>query len=484
MSQLSSQLVQQWLMIVKGTAGQIQQQVQAQNQTQVSPQHEVQSVQTMVPKGENDVKPVASDKAEKSDNNEPNEITKNEDDTDAINAATFYKTSGKDGKLLIRKSSQDSKGESEDVSDDSGKSEDKKEDKGRVKSKNKNSKTSSSTKSKIKEKDDKKFAKEVDREKDKEKEREKDKDKDKRKSSHSSSSKSSSSSRHKSSSSNRSKEDRDKDKHRDKGKDKERDKSKDSEKDKHRSNGALKSGSSNKSKDKKDNRDKDKEREKEKGKRDEKEKEKQIEKDNNTIEKLKPPSIDKLGRIPKKTPLVEEKPKENIFESKKKGYSVGIRKDKENEERPKTVKVFNSKMRSTGLEEEVKPALPRSVTANKKPTSSVQLPTIPQKRPSPPKDIREPVNPPEKKLKLDKIDIPERPGAIKLIPPKPKRELSALLLFIFILFLQVQSTSRRKFLAATLHHLAGACFSSFLPIVCTRWKTTEFHGLIYFSSLL
>lgn len=444
MSQLSSQLVQQWLMIVKGTAGQIQQQVQAQNQTQVSTQNEAQPVQSVVPKGESNVKHVASDKAEKNDNNEPNEITKNEDDTDTISTGTFYKTSGKDGKLLIRKSSQDSKGENEDVSDDSGKS----EDKGKLKSKTKSSKTSSSTKTKIKEKDEKKSAKEVDREK----EREKDKDKDKRRSSHSSSSKSSSSSRHKSSSSNRSKEDRDKDKHRDKGKDKERDKSKDSEKDKHRINGALKSSSSNKSsKDKKDNRDK----EKEKAKSDEKEKEKQIEKDNNTIEKLKPPSIDKLGRIPKKTPLVEEKPKENTFDSKKKGFSVGIRKDKENDERPKTVKVFNSKMRSTGLEEEVKPALPRSVTANKKPTPSVQLPTIPQKRPSPPKDIRESVVVPEKKLKLDKIDIPERPGAIKLIPPKPKRELSELLLFIFILFLQIPSIRRRKFPAATLHHLQG-----------------------------
>ncbi|KAG5879197.1 hypothetical protein JTB14_030158 [Gonioctena quinquepunctata] len=74
-------------------------------------------------------------------------------------------------------------------------------------------------------------------------------------------------------------------------------------------------------------------------------------------------------------------------------------------------------MRSTGLEEEVKPAPART---NKKPSPSLQLPTIPMKRPSPPRDIKDPIVPPEKKLRIDKIDIPDRPGAIKLIPPKPK----------------------------------------------------------------
>lgn len=475
MAQLSSQLVQQWLMIVKGTAGQIQQQVQAQNQTQAPPPSEVQAVQTMVPKLEDD-KAVASEEAVTAE--EVNKIVakeeiNNENESDAISTGTFYKTSGKDGKLLIRKSSQDSKDENEDISDDSEKSEDRKSDNEKERSKMKSSKISN--KAKNKERNEKKSEKENDHEKDKDRER--DKEKDKKKSSHSSSSKnsSSSSSRHKTSSRSRD----DKDRHRDKGKDKDRDKSKDTDKDKQKMNGALKSSSSKSGKDKKDHR----EREKDKGKTEEKDKEKQTEKDNSTLEKLKPPTIEKLGRIPKKVVPVEEKSNDGL-ESKKKAFSVGIRKDKENEERPKTVKVFNSKMRSTGLEEEVKPAPPRSATANKKPTPSVQLPTIPQKRPSPPKDIRDPILPPEKKLKLDKIDVPERPGAIKLIPPKPKRKFSELLLFIFILFLQVPSTSRRKFPAATLQHLAGACFSSFLPIVFTRRKTTEFHGFFYFSSLL
>ncbi|CAG9826150.1 unnamed protein product [Diabrotica balteata] len=75
-------------------------------------------------------------------------------------------------------------------------------------------------------------------------------------------------------------------------------------------------------------------------------------------------------------------------------------------------------MRSTGLEEEVKPAPSR--TAVKKPAASVPLPPIPLKRSSPPRDTREPNIPPEKKIKMDKVDIPDRPGAIKLIPPKPK----------------------------------------------------------------
>lgn len=457
-AQLSTQLVQQWLMIVKGTAGQIQQQVQAQNQIQVQTQSQNESSphQTDDTKTE-DVKPVVTNDAINTENVKAEQKIDGAHDSisEGISTGTFYKTAGKDGTQSTRKSSVESKSENDDASDDTDKSEDRKD----VKDKDKfKTKSSRSNKHRSKERDDKKS--------------ERDSEKDKKKSSSSSKS----SSKHKSTSSSRSRDDKDKDRHRDKGKEKERDKNKeknkdkdksrDADKDKHRSNGGLKHLSTPK-KGSKDHRDKSKEKskhdendkydEKDKEKLAEKEKEKQIEKDNNTLEKLKPPTIDKLGRIPKKTSVVDDKSKESSFDMRKKAFSVGIRKDKENEDRPKTVKVFNSKMRSTGLEEEVKPATPRSATTNKKPISSVQLPTIPQKRPSPPKDIREPFVPPEKKLKMDKIDGPERPGAIKLIPPKPKRKfMKTLYSFLFYFY-----RCHRKAGGSILQHLAGACFSHF-----------------------
>ncbi|KAJ8983425.1 hypothetical protein NQ317_005890 [Molorchus minor] len=214
--------------------------------------------------------------------------------------------------------------------------------------------------------------------------------------------------------------------------------------------------------DKKDSKDRGKE--KDNGKDKEKDKEKQAEKDKNTLAQIKPQTIEKLGRIPKKTSSsspVEEmtnEKKEAVEnkDTKKKSFSVGIRKD--SDERPKTVKVFNSKMRSTGLEEEVKPAPPRPV---KKPTPSVQLPTIPPKRLSPPREHREIIVPPEKKLKIDKIDIPERPGAIKLIPPKPKRV-------------------RREAGESYQPPLPGDCFSSLLTVLTGNSSVQEFY-LCYIS---
>lgn len=162
-------------------------------------------------------------------------------------------------------------------------------------------------------------------------------------------------------------------------------------------------------------------------------KEKQAEKDKDTLAKIKPQSIDKLGRIPKKTDDTKTK------EVKKPTMSIEVRKNAE--ERPKTVKVFNSKRRSTGLEEEVKPPPPRPV---KKPP--VALPaSIPQKRASPVRDL--PV-PPEKK---PKIEAPERPGAIKLIPPKPKREFSRYFTDLFVLFFRfVQEKWMRKLCLSSL----------------------------------
>lgn len=179
------------------------------------------------------------------------------------------------------------------------------------------------------------------------------------------------------------------------------------DKDKHRSNGSLKSSSSSSSSKSKDRKES---------------KEKQAEKDKDTLSKVLPQNMQKLARIPKKPS--EEKTKESTDKSKKdKNFSIEPRKP--GEERPRTVKVFNAKMRSTGLEEEVKPPPPRT---GKKPTPSVTLPSIPQKRPSPSKDI--PIIP-EKK---PKIEMPERPGAIKLIPPKPKRKLHRYMYLTFLYF--------------------------------------------------
>lgn len=453
-AQLSSQLVQRWLMIVKGTAGQIQQQVQAQTAVQIRPeltlQGDEQTLQTVALKIEDETNQIKTDNEKKPEL----KVEVYENEFEGINPSAFYKTSGKDGKLLIRKFSQDTKNENEVVSEHVEVHE-KKDNKDKEKIKSKSHK-SSSTRNKVIE-NDTKSQKDIE---------EKDKEKDKKKSSNSSNRSSSSSSKHKSSSRNR--DEKDKYKHRDKKRDrsKERDKSKDVDRDKHKSNGALKS-SSNSSKSSKE-----KKEHKEKGKHDEKGKQ---EKDS-SAEKLKPTTtIDKLGRIPKKVSSSEEKSVENLFEVKKKSFSVGIRKDKENDERPKTVKVFNSKMRSTGLEEEVKPAPPRSATTNKKPVPSVQLPTIPQKRPSPPKDIREPITPPEKKLKMDKVDVPERPGAIKLIPPKPKRECSSIFFIHLFLFFQVLLGGGTNYPVA---HLAGVCHFLMMPVLAL-WKTAKFFH--YFS---
>ncbi|XP_063223348.1 serine/threonine-protein phosphatase 1 regulatory subunit 10-like isoform X2 [Bacillus rossius redtenbacheri] len=84
--------------------------------------------------------------------------------------------------------------------------------------------------------------------------------------------------------------------------------------------------------------------------------------------------------------------------------------------RPKTVKTYHSKFRSTGLEEELKPPVPRAAVAVKKP---VPVPLLekkpPVKRPSPTRDV-----PVEKKLKIDITPEKEKVGGAKLIPPRPK----------------------------------------------------------------
>ncbi|CAH2104781.1 unnamed protein product [Euphydryas editha] len=121
-------------------------------------------------------------------------------------------------------------------------------------------------------------------------------------------------------------------------------------------------------------------------------------------DKTQTPSIQKLGKIPKLSDVKKEKP------------SISIEIRKPDEPKPKTVKTFNSKFRKHGLEEEIKPPPSRaSVLSNKKPPP-VLPPTISiPKRPSPVHNE----TPPEKKPKTV-VEI-EKPGAIKLIPPKPKR---------------------------------------------------------------
>ncbi|XP_076281123.1 phosphatase 1 nuclear targeting subunit isoform X1 [Lasioglossum baleicum] len=203
----------------------------------------------------------------------------------------------------------------------------------------------------------------------------------------------------------------------------------------HSSNSSSKHSSSSKSKS---------DKEKEKQKKD------QAEKDKATLEKVQGQALSsKLGKIPKKK-SEDEKPgdaavrksstdsrdssKENKTDSKKvvvmpekKNISISIESRKNSQDsttRPKTVKTFNSKFRSTGLEEEVKPPPPRSA---KKPNPIIEKKVIPQKLPTLKRasPLREAIPTADKRAKLS-LESPttppgeEKKGGIKLIPPKPK----------------------------------------------------------------
>lgn len=144
-------------------------------------------------------------------------------------------------------------------------------------------------------------------------------------------------------------------------------------------------------------------------------------KDKSTSDKSdeKTPSVHKLGKIPK------------LSDAKKEKLSISIEVRKPDEPKPKTVKTFHSKFRKHGLEEEVKPPPSRAAVLTKKSTP-ILPPTISiPKRSSPaPND-----SPPEKKPKIEPV---EKPGSIKLIPPKHKRkyftihfELNTLLIVSF-----------------------------------------------------
>lgn len=259
-------------------------------------------------------------------------------------------------------------------------------------------------------------------------------------------------------------------------KDKERKLNRDSEKDKKKSD--HKSRKTDKSRDRERDREKDKSKNKEKDSLKEKHKDSdknklkdkhtkeklaekslsaaekaqiQADKDKDTLERLKTPAISLLGKIPKKPSsqnvvssvkvgsnnLVNKTA--DLTDTSEKVCAVGceVRKPPDGRPlkvRPKTVKTFNSKFRSTGLEEEIKPPPPRS-SIKKKPEEkrpSSKSDSTPKSITSPPKDGQ----PPEKKAKLTDVTaelkkdrILEKPGGIKLIPPKPKRKS----LYIFCL---------------------------------------------------
>lgn len=222
----------------------------------------------------------------------------------------------------------------------------------------------------------------------------------------------------------------------DKSREKERQKSrsKDSSRDRHRDSDKSKSRDKDKSKDGKDAK------AAEKPLTAAEKAQIQADKDKDTLEKLKTPAINILGKIPKKSslsnPPASDTPKSTqpkTTESPQSGDKVKSSGDakknvdsRTSKERPKTVKTFNSKFRSTGLEEEIKPPPPRSSIKKK----------IEEKRPSVKSEkhpsatvIAKEEQPPEKKSKvldiltdIRKDKIVDKPGAIKLIPPKPKRK--------------------------------------------------------------
>lgn len=265
--------------------------------------------------------------------------------------------------------------------------------------------------------------------KDKDKSTSSDKDRDRKssssRSSSSSKSKSSSSSSHRSSSSSNHKSSSSSSKS-------------SSNRDKSKSSSKSSSSSSSSSRDK-DKQKKDREREKEKEKN-------QAEKDKETLSKMTLPSINKLGKIPKK--VTKEKDEASKTDSssnttiipKKTSISIEVR---NSENRVKTVKTYNSQFRSHGLAEEAPPPPPRK--GLKKPTtttlpsttsnsiiSNILPPSL--KRPSPPPSAMDNIcGPPEKKLKED-LEKLEKPGSVKIIAAKPKRKYKINIILIEFYF--------------------------------------------------
>lgn len=208
----------------------------------------------------------------------------------------------------------------------------------------------------------------------------------------------------------------------------------------HKSNSSSSSSSSSRDKDKSkksssssSSSSKDREREKERAK--EASKAAQAEKDRDTLAKVQSQALPKVGKIPKKTsPDNGDKPASDSDKTadsgnspvliKKKSISIEVRKDSEN--RPKTVKTYNSQFRSHGLGEEAPP--PPSRRDLKKPSTIASSPSLTLTPSAPLKRSLSPTNTKdiEKKIKLATAATAsatgDKPGAIKLIAAKPKRK--------------------------------------------------------------
>lgn len=197
--------------------------------------------------------------------------------------------------------------------------------------------------------------------------------------------------------------------------------SRDKSKDKHRSSSSSHSKSSSGS-----SRDKEKRDDKDAKSKSEASKLSQADKDKATLAKVLPQAITKIGKIPKKPSSGDDKStseaatdeEKKAAAAKKKSISIEVRKDAD---RPKTVKTYNSQFRSHGLAEEAPP--PPSRRDLKKPsttpTPGATIPSASTKRSlSPSSSATKEI---EKKIKVSS-PTSEKPGAIKLIPAKPKRE--------------------------------------------------------------
>ncbi|BES89146.1 protein phosphatase 1, regulatory subunit 10 [Nesidiocoris tenuis] len=191
----------------------------------------------------------------------------------------------------------------------------------------------------------------------------------------------------------------------------------------------------------------------------------QKERDNDTLNKLITPSIASLGKIPKKNRSSTEEKKDSgasakkssapkipppiVKDQKKYNYTVETKR-KINVERPSTVKAFNSRFRSTGLEEPPPPpkkkagerssGVSKPASERQKESSSASVQKSggtspahgkPLPSPSPPHSKESPSHAPSSSpshsdaKKKDALasatekDKPSRAGGIILTPPKP-----------------------------------------------------------------
>lgn len=397
---LASKLVEQWLKTVKGeqvVPVQLSDLPRIIKDAQPEPQPEPDSsticdVQNKTDKdvSESDNKVIIEerDKIEKSSSDDteksPNDSKIKEEVDDEPETLPVLKISLKDGKQVISQMDDDNESKASETLSDS----EKPKDKSKSKSKDKEDKNSSRSSSSSRHSSSSRSHSSS----------------DKHKSSHKSSS-----SRHSSSSSKDKSREKDKDRHSSHS-------SKSKSESSRKSSDKSSSSSSSKSKEDRSSKSSDKDRSKDKEKDDKNDKKENLNKSSEKSDD-KTPSVHKLGKIPKLSDVKKEKP------------SISIEVRKPDEPKPKTVKTFNSKFRKHGLEEEVKPPPSRAAVLTKKATP-VLPPTVSiPKRPSPVHSDP----PPEKKIKI--IEPVEKPGAIKLIPPKPKRKYCSFYTFLDIILI-------------------------------------------------